>query len=88
MVKGFRREVVVVRAPDSDYIEEAYFVLRESAICTGETDLVAEANRIIENTKRGNTSPCGRTIRVTPVLAFLLGACSTFVVGAVALFFI
>ena len=47
MVKGAQKRMVVVKINDSEVFEEAYFVLRHESRGE-ENDMVAEANRIIE----------------------------------------
>ncbi len=81
MVKGFRREVVVLREPNSPYIEEAYFVLRETAMRERPTDLVAEANRIIARSKLGVESPKTVSHPLGAVKWFSLGVVSMFALG-------
>ena len=46
MIKGAQKRVVVVRTADSGIFEEALFVLRQGSAAP-ETDMVAEADRII-----------------------------------------
>ena len=46
MIKGAVRKVVVVKTADSRIFEEAYFVVKSGDGVGG--DMVAEANRIIE----------------------------------------
>ena len=55
MIKGAQKRVVVVRTADSGIFEEALFVLRQES-SAHETDMVAEADRIIRESggkKRG-----------------------------------
>ena len=33
MIKGFNRRVVVMKNPDSHLFEEAYFIVKENAVC-------------------------------------------------------
>lgn len=47
MLKGAQKRMIVVKTSDSKLFEEAYFVLRHESRGE-ETDMVAEANRIIE----------------------------------------
>lgn len=49
MIKGARKQMIVVRTGDSRYFDEAYFVLREDAQRERKksTDILNEANRIL-----------------------------------------
>ena len=49
MIKGARKQMIVVRMGDSQYFDEAYFVLREDAQKERKksTDILNEANRIL-----------------------------------------
>ena len=49
MIKGARREMIVVRTGGSRYFDEAYFVLREDAQREKRKskDILSEANRIL-----------------------------------------
>ena len=77
MVKGVRRQVVVVREPQSPYIEEAYFVLREETAETAPADLLAEAKRII--TQGGKVDLLAeKTAASHPVKWFAAGAVTMF----------
>lgn len=53
MIKGARKQMIVVRTGDSRFFDEAYFVLRKELKEQREnqTDLLREANRLLrENT--------------------------------------
>lgn len=49
MIKGARKEMIVVRIGNSRYFDEAYFVLREDVKkdTRKSTDILGEANRIL-----------------------------------------
>ena len=49
MIKGARKEMIVVRTGNSRYFDEAYFVLREDTHKKHQksTDILSEANRIL-----------------------------------------
>jgi len=55
MVKGAQKQMVVIKTADSQVFEEAYFVVRRGA-GTGQMDMLAEANRIIESCGIGSKS--------------------------------
>ena len=72
MLKGFQRQMIVVRTGNSRYFDGAYFILRREVDVTGEeqTDMLREANRIFEaGAPRGE----GRK-RSSALMPFLLGA--------------
>lgn len=50
MVKGAQKQMIVIKTGDSRYFDEAYFVLRRDAKCSGapKHDMLTEANRILE----------------------------------------
>ena len=49
MIKGARKEMIVVRTGDSPYFNEAYFVLRDDTTKSRQKsrDILSEANRIL-----------------------------------------
>ena len=49
MIKGARKQMIVVRTGDSRFFDEAYFVLREDLKKEKQksTDILSEANRIL-----------------------------------------
>ena len=54
MIKGCRKNLIVVKNIGSDYIDEAYFILKkEIPAGTAGTDIVKEANRIITEYQTG-----------------------------------
>ena len=83
MLRGAKKNMIVVRTRDSRMFEEAYFVMRrDSSLATvGDADMLWEANRILEN-----TVPQGRSVRggdsdkrggrLRGAIGFLLGAVS------------
>lgn len=52
MLRGAKKNMIVVRTRDSRMFEEAYFVMRRNAGTTAadELDMLWEANRILEST--------------------------------------
>ncbi len=77
MLKGAQKQMIVVRTGDSQYFDEAYFVLRREVRVgrRGRSDLLREANRILEegDTGRPAAGDCRRGGR-RGWLWFLLGA--------------
>ena len=57
MLRGAKKNMIVVRTRDSRVFEEAYFVIRPDTGTTAvdDADMLWEANRILENT---TPSPC------------------------------
>lgn len=51
MIKGVNKQVVIVKATDSDIFEEAIFIVRTQASKSGvnQTDMLTEAKRIIDD---------------------------------------
>ncbi len=51
MIKGCKKKIIYLKNTDSDIFDEAYFVLRRDTDSEyyGDTDMVDEAKRIIEN---------------------------------------
>ena len=49
MIKGARKELIVVRTSESRYFDEAYFILKEDAQKDRhkKSDILSEANRIL-----------------------------------------
>ena len=84
MLRGAKKNMIVVRTRDSRMFEEAYFVMRRDSSLTAvdEADMLWEANRILENTvPQGPREPQGRDTkgrggRLRGVIGFLLGAVS------------
>ena len=65
MIKGSRRELIVLRTGASRYFDEAYFVLRREIEAGGRsrTDILREANRILEeNIPQARVSRRGRGV--------------------------
>ena len=69
MIKGAQRRVIVVKTADSRIFEEAYFVIKGGDGAVG--DMVAEANRIIEE----NLPRAGNKRRFSPRRFLFAAAC-------------
>ena len=50
MIKGARKQMIVIRTGNSPYFDEAYFVLRKDIqeYPVQKKDIISEANRILE----------------------------------------
>ena len=77
MIKGCRKNLIVVKNNGSDYIDEAYFILKkEIPAGTAGTDIVKEANRIITEYQTGR-----KKNRLSfSFLSFVLGAAAASVI--------
>lgn len=55
MIKGFNRRVVVMKNPDSNLFEEAYFIVKENALCNKrDKNPVEEAKKIVRQMEEEN----------------------------------
>ena len=77
-VRGCRKRVICVQKPDSRLFEEALFVLREDAADLPESDMLAEANRILDESIAIRGGACvakpARSRIGARLFCFLLGA--------------
>lgn len=86
MLRGSQKRMIVVRTRDSRVFEEAYFVMRRDAGGrnggeTAESDMLREANRILEGSMSGEdrtayTKGSGSRVPASPLrgwLGFLSG---------------
>ncbi len=54
MIRGAQKKMIVIRTHDSRFFEEAYFVMRrDSEAATESSDMLAEADRIIQRSMAG-----------------------------------
>ena len=91
MIKGCRRNMILLKNLDSDTIEEAYFVLREGNVKEeeGAEKMIEEANRILSGAvivpakRKRETGGDG-----IGVLLFLLGALLGAAAGMLLLYFL
>jgi hypothetical protein len=74
MLRGYQKRVIYLKNTGSDIFKEAYFVLEDDKNSQNENKgkLVDEANRIINENFYGGRRKL--SIRLSSVLAFLLGA--------------
>ena len=72
MIKGCQRKIILVQGAESSLFETAYFVLRKSAESkeTSHSDIMKEANRIIERGLPSNLSRVRRRERIRKRLKF------------------
>ena len=75
MIKGIQIRTVVLRTPGNPYFEEAHFMLRSDYRRGGaETDLLAAANRILDECGAENHPMRRRKRRCGGGVFFALGA--------------
>ena len=75
MLKGAQKRMVVVKTQDSRIFEEAYFVMRTDTPASN-TDMVGEANRIIEaccEKRRERVQKMNLSV-LLPIFAFVGGS--------------
>ena len=72
MIKGAQKSMIVVKTSDSSVFEEAYFVIRRGAE-KEKTDMVSEANRIIEKSGGRKRSPSRIPVAIAVCTSCFLG---------------
>lgn len=72
MLRGCKRNMIVLRGTGSDLFEEAYFVVKEEAERRSETDMLAEAERIIDKNRSARSTET-KKVRLFSLFAFLFG---------------
>lgn len=86
MIKGTRKQMIVLRTGGSRYFDTAYFVLRERASeQAAHSDILHEANRILSEAAPRRDGTHARSARRPFLRGFLLGALSAFLLLAVPL---
>lgn len=75
MLKGAQKKMIVVKTGDSKVFEEAYFVVRNDALCSG-GDMVGEANKIIDScgAKKKDRKIKSLSMPIISVCAFIGGS--------------
>lgn len=73
MVRGCEKRVVFLKNTGSEYFEEAYFVLCSCADGISEKDMIAEANRIIEDAENKRDNRKARILSRSNVISFVSG---------------
>ena len=84
MLKGSRRQMLVLRTCGSRYFDEAYLVLRNGMTPTraGKQDILAEANRILDEA----SVPYKRRRRRPSASLFFLGSLCGIAAGSLIFF--
>ena len=87
MIKGVGKQVVVLSTPDSKLYEQAIFILKQAPSGACDTDMLAEAEKIINSHifTAAMRSPRARRARFRLILAITVGA--VLLVGATVLIF-
>ena len=84
MLKGCRKQLVMLKPGEDSVFESAWFVLREERVQTSYVDMIAEANRIVSGgrlpRRRGRLG--WRMLLLGMLLGVLLGG------GVATLFFL
>ncbi len=83
MIKGCNRRVIVVKHPESESFEEAYFIVREGKFKrkSDTASLVGEANRLINGESTPHFPKKPRLSRgFCAALSFVAGAVSSFLI--------
>ena len=85
LLKGCQKKIVRLQSAGSHLFDEAFFVLRDDAAAPATGDMLAEANRILEE----NMLPRRRARRPRSFLSFLFYA-ALFLAGGIlaSLFFL
>lgn len=82
-LRGYRKNLVVVKDLDGGIIDEAFFLLKDGA-CADEEEIVREADRIIERSKRLGAIKNARSRFSLP--EFFIGAALAAIVALVLVF--
>ena len=84
MIKGCSRRVIVIKHPESELFEEAYFIVNPKKCERKQSDLLAEAGRIIAM-RATSEGRAGRKARL--ILPWLFGfACGIGIALPIACF--
>lgn len=77
--KGCERRMIVLKKPEGDYFDEAYFILKDGYAknkAVSEENMVKEANRILSKYSLISEKKKRKNGKQIPVLSFLLGVTS------------
>ena len=78
MIKGCQKKIIMINDTGSDVFEQAYFIVKDERNgAISKTDMIREANRIIENNLLGPYFSSARTKKIkkkTETLTFFLGS--------------
>ena len=82
LFKGAQKKMIVIKTGDSELFEEAYFMMRPD-VSGAERDMIAEANRIIENSEGKKNKEKDKKMMIIP---FSVGAALGSLAGLLWLF--
>lgn len=74
MIKGCQKKIIFLKNTGCELFEEAYFIMKDCAIDKGESDIVLEATKIVNNIKDTATAPQKRRFWQRGSFLFALGA--------------
>lgn len=80
ILRGYRKNLVIVKNIDGDIFDEALFLLRDNAVC-GEDEIIKEADRIIASSRDIRALKNAKTRFSLP--EFLIGALVSAAVAAI-----
>ena len=82
MVRGCQRKVIFLKNTESKIFSEAYFIVDDRARDASESDMVREANRIIDENLAHTTVSGERQRGVGRILGAILRGIPAFLIGA------
>ena len=84
-MRGYQRRVIFLKNTGSALFEEAYFVMRSLEMAEGrsEADMVAEADRIIEENFGKRKRRLNKPRLFGPVVSFVGGAVLTLIIALI-----
>ena len=85
LLKGCQKKIVRMQSGDSRLFDEAFFVLRDDAAPPATGDMLAEANRILEQNMLPRARRGGFSAFVARTALFLGGAAAASVLWLVAI---
>ena len=88
-VKGCKKNVLLVKGQESELFEEAYFIMRDTDRACGMRDIVAEAQRIIEQSDLAAAPAFVKLNRKKKLQYFFIGialACAIWGISLIIIF--
>ena len=74
MIKGCQKKIIFLKNTGCDLFEEAYFIVKDGSIDKGESDIVLEATKIVNNIKSSESLPMRKSFWKQGYVLFILGA--------------
>lgn len=78
MLKGCKRNMIVLRGTGSDEFDAAYFIVKEGNEAKSEKSLIDEANRIVSENRRHKSGTQKRRVILSCALLLLAFAAGFF----------